>query len=161
MSSRIDFDDDPNAPKVNSLAPSVAVVVTNDDGDILMIRRSDDGKWVIPGGDIGLGETIPDAAMKRTLEQTGHWSQITGIVGTYSDFRRITLYTSTGEVRREFSIVLQAYVNGEATPADESGDVRWIDFGDLDDYDVDPRMLTWIGQAHLLSRFREEKPHIG
>ncbi len=49
MARRIDFYDDPNAPKPNSLVPSVNVVVTNDAGDLLMIRRSDNGNWAVPG----------------------------------------------------------------------------------------------------------------
>jgi hypothetical protein len=41
VSRRIDFYDDPDAPTPNSLVPSVNVIVRNDAGDILMIRRSD------------------------------------------------------------------------------------------------------------------------
>ena len=41
VARRIDFYDDPAAPKANSMVPSVNVVVTNDDGDVLLIRRSD------------------------------------------------------------------------------------------------------------------------
>jgi hypothetical protein len=41
---RIDCFDDPEAPKANSLVPSVNVVVVNDAGEILMIRRTDNGE---------------------------------------------------------------------------------------------------------------------
>lgn len=44
MARRIGCCDDPRAPKPNSLVPSVNVVVTEDAGDILMIRRSDNDK---------------------------------------------------------------------------------------------------------------------
>jgi hypothetical protein len=36
---RIHFYDDPDAPKANSLVPSVNVVVVNDAGEILLIRH--------------------------------------------------------------------------------------------------------------------------
>ena len=39
MSRRIDYYDDPSAPKANSMVPSVNVVVVNEAGDVLMIRR--------------------------------------------------------------------------------------------------------------------------
>lgn len=39
MARRIDFYDDPAAPEANSLVPSVNVVVTNGDGDVLLIRE--------------------------------------------------------------------------------------------------------------------------
>jgi NUDIX domain len=49
---RIDYHDDPSAPPANSLVPSVNVIVANDAGEILMIRRSDKGNWAVPGGAI-------------------------------------------------------------------------------------------------------------
>ena len=56
MTRRIDYYDDPAAPKANSLVPSVNVVVVNEAGDVLMIRRSDNDNWAVPGGAIDLGE---------------------------------------------------------------------------------------------------------
>jgi ADP-ribose pyrophosphatase YjhB (NUDIX family) len=33
-------------------------VVANDAGEILLIRRSDNGNWTLPGGAIDLGESV-------------------------------------------------------------------------------------------------------
>jgi hypothetical protein len=55
---RIDYYDDPDAPKANSLVPSVNVVVANDAGEILLIRRTDNGTRAVPGGAIDLGESV-------------------------------------------------------------------------------------------------------
>ncbi|MEU4724744.1 NUDIX domain-containing protein [Nonomuraea dietziae] len=127
MAKRIDFYDDPDAPAPNSLVPSVNVIVTNDAGELLMIRRSDNDNWAVPGGAIDLGESIPTAAVRETLEETGITCEITGLVGTYSDPRHVILYTSNGEARQEFSLVLTARaVSGEPTPSDESREVRWV-----------------------------------
>jgi ADP-ribose pyrophosphatase YjhB (NUDIX family) len=41
-----------------TLVPSVNVAVTNADGDVLLIRRSDNQNWAVPGGAIDLGESI-------------------------------------------------------------------------------------------------------
>ena len=68
MSKRIDFYDDPQAPAANSLVPSVNVAVTNEADDILMIRRTDNGNWAVPGGAIDLGESVAQAAVRETLE---------------------------------------------------------------------------------------------
>jgi 8-oxo-dGTP pyrophosphatase MutT (NUDIX family) len=67
-SRRIDYYDDPDAPKASSLVPSVNVVVTNDVGEILMIRRTDNGNWAVPGGAIDLGESVAQAAVRETCE---------------------------------------------------------------------------------------------
>lgn len=55
MARRIGFYDDPDAPEANSLVPSVNVVVSNDDDEILLIRRSDNQNWAVPGGRSILG----------------------------------------------------------------------------------------------------------
>ena len=47
---RIDYYDAPEAPKANSLVPSVNVVVVNNAGEILMIRRTDKNNWAVQGG---------------------------------------------------------------------------------------------------------------
>ncbi|MFF4418050.1 NUDIX hydrolase [Streptosporangium sp. NPDC001559] len=143
---RIDFYDDPAAPAPNSLVPSVNVVVVNDAGDILMIRRSDNGNWAVPGGAIDLGESLPQAAVRETLEETGVTCEITGLVGTYTDPRHVILYTSDGEARQEFSIVLTARpVSGEPAPSDESREVRWVPREEIGPLVMDRSMRLRLG----------------
>lgn len=127
MAKRIDFHHDPDAPKANSLVPSVNVIVTNDAGDLLMIHRTDNDNWAVPGGAIDLGESLPQAGIRETLEETGITCEITGLSGTYTDPGHVILYTSNGEVRQEFSIVLTARpTSGTPTPSTESREVRWV-----------------------------------
>ncbi len=71
MARRIDYHDDPDAPKVNSMVPSVNVVVINAAGEVLLIRRSDNDNWALPGGAIDLGESMVQAAVRETREETG------------------------------------------------------------------------------------------
>jgi ADP-ribose pyrophosphatase YjhB (NUDIX family) len=158
MPRRIDFYNDPNAPAPNSLVPSVNVVVTDDAGRILMIRRSDNDNWAVPGGAIDLGESLPQAAIRETREETGITCEITGLVGTYTDPRHVLLYTSNGEARQEFSIVLTARpVSGEPTPSDESREVRWVPREEVTELTMDRSMRMRI--EHYLAG--APRPHIG
>ena len=84
MSERIDYLDDPAAPRPTSLVPSANVIVVNDQGQILLIRRTDNGNWAVPGGGMDLGESITQAAVRETFEETGITCQITGLVGSYT-----------------------------------------------------------------------------
>lgn len=145
VARRIDYYDDPSAPAANSLVPSVNVVVVNDAGEILMIRRSDNDNWAVPGGAIDLGESVAQAAIRETLEESGITCELTGLVGIYSDPRHRILYTSNGEVRQEFSIVLTARrVSGTPTPSDESKEVHWVSATDLPGYTMDRSMRMRI-----------------
>src|SRR5262249_55673783 len=125
---RIDYYDDPNAPKATTIVPSVNVVVENDHGEILLIQRSDNGNWALPGGAIDLGESLTQAAIREVQEETGITCQITGLVGIYTDPKHIILYTSNNETRQECSIVLRGgIVAGCPTTSDESIEVCWVD----------------------------------
>ena len=142
---RIDYYDDPSAPKANSLVPSVNVVVVNDAGEILIIRRTDNDNWAVPGGAIDLGESVAQAAVRETREESGIECEITGIVGIYSDPKHVLLYTSNGEVRQEFSIVLTARpLSGQPTPSSESSEVRWVPVSDVSEYTMDQSMRIRI-----------------
>ena len=108
MARRIDFHDDPDAPVATVIVPSVNVAVTNDAGDLLLIRRTDNGNWALPGGGVDIGESVPQAAVRETKEESGIDCEITGLSGIYTDPGHVILYTSNGEVRQEFSVVLTA-----------------------------------------------------
>jgi ADP-ribose pyrophosphatase YjhB (NUDIX family) len=142
---RIDFYDDPDAPAASSLVPSVNVVVVNDGAEILMIRRTDNGNWAVPGGTVDLGESVVQAAVRETREESGIECEITGIVGIYSDPKHVILYTSNGEARQEFSIVLTASpLGGQPTPSPESSEVRWVPPAEMPAYAMDRSMRLRI-----------------
>jgi ADP-ribose pyrophosphatase YjhB (NUDIX family) len=146
VARRIDFYDDPDAPKANSLVPSVNVVVTNAGGDVLLIRRSDNQNWAVPGGAIDLGESMVRAAVRETKEETGVDCEVTGLVGIYTDPKHVILYTSNGEVRQEFSILLTARATGGAPAcSDESSEVLWVAREALGGYAMDQSMRLRIG----------------
>jgi ADP-ribose pyrophosphatase YjhB (NUDIX family) len=46
-------------------------VVRDEDGRLLLIRRSDNGFWALPAGAMELGESITDCAVREVREETG------------------------------------------------------------------------------------------
>jgi ADP-ribose pyrophosphatase YjhB (NUDIX family) len=141
MATRIDYFNDPAAPSANSMVPSVNVVVADDAGRILLIRRADNGNWAVPGGAIDLGESMIDAAVRETREESGIDCAITGLVGIFTDPRHVIRYTSNDEVRQEFSIVLAGRaVGGEPTPSSETSHVRWVEPARLPELPMDRSM---------------------
>jgi len=127
-----DCHDDPDAPEVNSRVPSVNVVVADDNGRVLMIRRRENGNWALPGGGINLGESLPEAGVRETAEETGVTCEITGIVGTYADPKHVILYTSNGE-----ATLGVLHCPGRSAGLRGAGyerrsvDVRWVSHEDL------------------------------
>ena len=80
MARRIDYYDDPAAPKPNSVVPAAVAVVAREDGAVLMIRRTDNGYWALPGGAIEMNESVAEAAVRETFEETGIQVEVTGLV---------------------------------------------------------------------------------
>ena len=157
MSRRIDYYDDPDAPPANSIVPSVNVVVENDRGEILLIRRSDNDNWALPGGAIDLGESMTQAAVREVKEETGIDCEVTGLVGIYTDPKHIILYTSNNEARQEFSILLTARATGGVpTPSSESTQVVWSAVADAEERTMDPSMRRRLG--HYVER--RETPYL-
>ena len=53
--------------------------------EILLMRRSDNGYWGLPGGFVELGESVTEAVRREVAEETGWSVEIGRLIGVYSD----------------------------------------------------------------------------
>lgn len=53
------------------LTPGVRGLIRNDQGQVLFIRRRDNGKWGMPAGSIELRESVFEALQREIKEETG------------------------------------------------------------------------------------------
>src|SRR4051794_26948901 len=158
MMRRIDFLEDPEAPEANSLVPSVNVGVLNDRGELLLIRRTDNDNWAMPGGAMDIGETIAEAGVRETREETGIDCAIERLVGVYTNPRHVMEFPRDGEVRQECYIVFAARpVGGTVAASSESSEVRWVAPDEVNQLQMHASMRQRI--EHVLARRAE--PHIG
>jgi ADP-ribose pyrophosphatase YjhB (NUDIX family) len=124
--SRIDYLNDPNAPKINSLVPSASAVVLNQEGKVLLQLRSDTHVWALPGGAMEIGETIGQTAVRETKEETGLDVEPEYLVGIYTNPNHVVAF-SNGEVRQQFSVCFACrLVGGELKVSDESNEVGFF-----------------------------------
>ena len=143
--ARTDYLDDPAAPKANSIVPAVSVVVPDGRGRILLIRRTDNNYWSIPGGGMEPGESVRQAASREVMEETGINCEVTGLIGVYSNPGHVAAYDD-GEVRQEFSICLTARILGGALrTSSESSEVRFVPAADITSYDIHRSIRMRIG----------------
>ena len=146
---RIDYIDDPNAPKINSVVPSVVAVVQDDAGRVLMIHKTDNNLWALPGGGHEPGESISDTVVREVKEETGYDVEVESLTGTYTNPGHVMAYDD-GEVRQQFSIAFRArLVGGEARTSSESREVAWLTPAEVEALDLHPSMRLRL--THALS----------
>jgi ADP-ribose pyrophosphatase YjhB (NUDIX family) len=142
--TRRDYLNNPNAPKASSIAVAVSAFVQDDRDRILMIRRSDNDLYSIPGGQVEPGETLTQAVVREVREETGIDIEVTGLIGLYSNPNHVVAYDD-GEVRQEFSICFDARPTGGALrTSNESSETDWIGFHDLVDLNIHPSIRLRI-----------------
>ncbi len=64
-----------------SITVNVAVIHEN---QILLTQRDDFETWILPSGGVEEGESVAQAAIRETKEETGLDVELTGLVGVYS-----------------------------------------------------------------------------
>lgn len=124
---RVDHFYNVEAPKPNSIKPAAAVAILNDQQEILLINRKDNGKWSMPGGTLDFGESLIECAVREVKEETNLSVEIRDIIGTYSNPNILVEY-SDGEVRQEFTIVYFGIANNiiDVKLDEESTKYQWV-----------------------------------
>ncbi|RZU54051.1 ADP-ribose pyrophosphatase YjhB (NUDIX family) [Krasilnikovia cinnamomea] len=152
---RVEYWNDPEAPKPNTLVPACGVVAVDDLGKILLQRRRDTGQWALPMGKQEIGETPSECAIRETLEETGIAVEILGIVGIYSDPGHIVAYTD-GEIRQEYEVTFLAHpLGGTPMENDEASAVGWFAPEDMLTLDIHPTM-----RRQIVDYLNGNTPHI-
>jgi ADP-ribose pyrophosphatase YjhB (NUDIX family) len=142
--TRTDYYHQPDAPKANSLVPGASAIVADHAGRILLLRRSDNGRWALPGGAMEVGESIAEAIAREVQEETGLDVEPERIVGVYTDPGHVFAFDD-GEVRQQFSICFTCrLVGGKIRPSTESTDVRFFPPADIDRLNAHPSIRLRI-----------------
>jgi 8-oxo-dGTP pyrophosphatase MutT (NUDIX family) len=155
--ARIDYLNDPNAPKANSIVPSVTAIVPNERGELLLVHKTDNNLWALPGGAMDLGEFMAETVVREVKEETGIDVAVTGVVGIYTNPNHVMAYDD-GEVRQQCSICFTTRVlGGQLATSRETSEVEWIAPGRLDSLNMHPSMRLRID--HYLEG--RSTPYIG
>ena len=107
----------PGRTPANSVVPSVVAIVQDDQGRVLLIHKTDNDLWALPGGGHEMGESIVDTVVREVKEETGYDVEVETITGTYTNPHHVMAYDD-GEVRQQFSIAFRARSwSGRRAPA--------------------------------------------
>jgi ADP-ribose pyrophosphatase YjhB (NUDIX family) len=105
---------------------SVSAVVRRASGahEILLMRRSDNGHWGLPGGYVELGESVSQAVVREVREETGFGIDLGRLVGVYSEPARQVIEYPDGRRVQAVNLCFEAVARerGQPTTPDETLD---------------------------------------
>jgi len=108
-----------------------AVIVQ--DNRVLLIRRGQApllGEWSLPGGVLECGETLREATIRETREETGLEVETSELLGVYERVMR----SDDRRVRYHYVLIdfLCRAVAGNLKAGSDAADVRWFESTELD-----------------------------
>ncbi|MGH8971621.1 MAG: NUDIX domain-containing protein [Acidimicrobiia bacterium] len=74
-------------PPVAGPKTAVGALVGNDEGEILLVQRSDSGAWLFPAGMADVGYSPAEVAVKETAEETGMAVEPVSLVAVFDAAR--------------------------------------------------------------------------
>jgi 8-oxo-dGTP pyrophosphatase MutT (NUDIX family) len=106
--------------------PGVSAVVVDDDGRVLLGRRSDNGRWAVISGILEPGEQPAVAAAREVLEETGVAVEVVGLAAAVTDDHVVAYPNGDRAQYLDLTFACRP-VGGTARVADdESTEVGWF-----------------------------------
>lgn len=114
----------------------VGALILREDKILLEKRKNEParGKWSIPGGVVEVGESLEDAVIRETLEETGLEVEVPTLIDIVYQVDR----DGDGKVKYHFVIIdyLVHVKRGEPEAASDAEDLRWVAFDEVEKYDL-------------------------
>lgn len=107
-----------------------SVIVENENGEILLQQRSDNGQWAYAGGAVELFERVEDAAARELLEETGLTAENLELLGVFSGPNMRYVYPNGDEVSNIDVVYVCSQYHGELRC--QAGEVEGLAFFPLD-----------------------------
>lgn len=115
------------------LQDGAAAIVVNDNGQILLQQRKDNGKWGLPGGCQELGEEFEDTVVREVFEETNLLArkEELKLIGVLSGESRKRCYPNGDVVFNNTVLYLVDKYSGELKWDEESKVMKFFDLDKL------------------------------
>lgn len=137
-----------NLHRIDEIRPGVAMIIFDEQGNVLLQKRSDVGLWGIPSGHIEPGETAMEAAIREVREETGLHTTVKRFIGVYSDPASQVFTYPNGRVVHFVTLCFEMRTVGGvlSTASPETLDVQFFAPCHLPK-DLLPMHPTWLSDA--------------
>ncbi len=113
-----------------------AVIFDKDRAKILLTRRSDNGRWCLPGGQMEAGETVEEACVREVQEETGLEVVAGHLIGVYSSPDQVIEYTD-GNRYHIVGLCFECQIrSGVLGLSDETTEVGYFSLAEIEQLDL-------------------------
>lgn len=103
---------------------------------VLLIQRTDDGKWAVPGGGMAAGESFSEACEREVFEETGLKVRVKRLLSIYTSPHRLLTYPD-GNKWQAVNLHFEAeIVDGNLMVNEEARSFGFFSFADMDSLDM-------------------------
>lgn len=127
------------------LMVGAATLILDDQGRLLLMKRSDSGCWGPPGGAVELGEAVETAARREVREETGLELGELSLFGVFSGPELFYRYPNGDEVHNVTIVYLTRGPLGQVRLNDEHTDWRWFPAAEIPE-DLSPPIRPVIDE---------------
>ena len=138
----------PGHPWPDRIRPGVAAVVLDDSRRVLLVLRSDRGRWALPTGTVERGESLTRALVREVKEETGLDVEVRRLTGVYSAPEQQVFSYPSGRSVHFITCCFHCTPAGGRLTADEDETVEAAFFRtDELPSDVLPMQSRWVADA--------------
>jgi 8-oxo-dGTP pyrophosphatase MutT (NUDIX family) len=129
------------------VAPSVTVLIFDEQDRVLLVRHVEGDVWVAPGGMIEPGETPAEAAIREAHEETGCEVELVRLLGVFGGGEDFRVTYGNGDRVEHVMTVFEARVRerGERSDVEEILEVRYVSAAEIATLQVGRWVPTVLG----------------
>ena len=110
-----------------------SAAIFDEQGRILLTKRSDNGQWCLPGGAVDPGETVAEACEREVWEETGLRVHVKRLIGIYSYSDQLVVYPDGNKVQVVALHFEVEVTSGEAGLSNEVSDFGYFTIVEMDE----------------------------
>ncbi|HIM37825.1 MAG TPA: NUDIX domain-containing protein, partial [Dehalococcoidia bacterium] len=107
--------------KDGRLRPGASAIIYGETKDyVLLTRRTDNGRWCLPGGGMDPGESAAEACAREVVEETGLIVRVGKLVGVYTTPNMVIVYADGNRIQPVAFSFEAEEIGGELGLSDET-----------------------------------------
>ncbi len=130
--TELTFDLGPGVTANAQIRSGCSVTILDDEGRLLLQKRTDGDWWCLPGGGVDGGDTFTSTAVREAWEETGLKVEVVRLLGCYCDPEICSVYPDGNRVQIASLNFHSRIIGGEMIESnDETAELRWFNQDEL------------------------------